>query len=77
MLKDWKQTYPRGNKGDYIENLIVYKKEDGTELAIGTSFEDKWGVATKNKWEDNPTYLKHFKNKSQALKFAKAYMKNH
>ena len=69
-LKDWKKTI---SKRDEIE--FRRKKYDGrridNEIAIILGTNDKWHLHI-------PTYkVRHFKTKSQAIKYARAYMRKH
>lgn len=68
-LKDWKKTQ---NKKDWIQ---YNKKNDmywNSDYVSIEPFKDNWTVSTILFEGDNE---KSFKSKSQALKFAKSYMR--
>ena len=71
-IKDWKLLF------DDSESGIGYRKKDKTLNVFNSYF-----YTDKNLWEMSVTknsrkiVKKHFKTKSQALKYAKAYMRKH
>ena len=67
-LKDWKKSYER--KGE-----IIWTKKYLKISILHLSVRGHPWIVT-NKEYDEP-YLREFKSKSQALKFAKAYMRKH
>ena len=73
-LKDWKKTSNMG-----IKDYIVYKSQRYVGLTLEISKNtntDKYIVYTNNR--HNISKLKEgIKTKSQALKFAKEYMRKH
>ena len=71
-LKDWKKEY----NGKLVIN---YKNKYGDSLQVIKEYLDIYDSDTQRVWKifDNTKMIKHFKTKSQALKFAKAYMRKH
>tara|TARA_Y100000034_G_scaffold127883_1_gene181484 strand:- start:40 stop:255 length:216 start_codon:yes stop_codon:yes gene_type:complete len=68
--KDWKKTI---NKKIYI----AYSKKDKHIIIQKTGLVKKWDVYTKTHSYSTPIIQKHNIPKTQALKFAKDYMRKH
>jgi hypothetical protein len=75
MLKDWKLV-------DYEKRYIVYNKQDNRKgwynkfSLVAKTEEGKWVVFIDG-GDAGHKILKHPKNRIQALKFAKSYMRTH
>ena len=68
-LKDWKKVgkYNFLREYPFFRKLIIEKYDNNWEVSIFKSFS----------FQGKPLLRKSFKTKSQALKFAKSYMKKH
>ena len=69
MIKDWKKTYDK-NKTIIWKNMKI-----GETISIGHYFANSSYVG--GSWRMFPFGKKEFKNKSQAIKFARSYMRKH
>jgi len=70
MLKDWKKTYS-SNIGIIWRNKKKEKIVSLNKLAWNQGWDV--GIYSSGKWND----AKRFKTKSQAIKYARSYMRKH
>jgi len=74
--KDWKKEYT----GSHVPSFI-YKTKEGSLQLVGRKFNDaeNWEVFVVEPYNDLTKHIveKEFKTKSQALSFAKSYMRKH
>lgn len=69
--KDWKKVR---------KNVWNHKKDDGNWIwisGVGLNYLEKFYVQVTNDYPLKPKIIKEFKTKSQALRFARDYMKKH
>jgi len=82
MLKGWKKDNSYRSKDIYTDQIVFRKKSRGKALTIQRY--DAWGNKKNDTYNINivgvklaPRQIGSFKTKTQAIKFAKAYMRSH
>ena len=69
MLKDWKKTGKDSSERLHSDSAIQYNKKDGTDyLEVNNLGSSEWEFESEKE-------VKKFKTKSQAISFAKNYMR--
>jgi len=80
--KDWKKKLDNVRKNSYAKDAeigeirYVNSKNNGTIIVFIDTVSKLFPTTVHTYWFDGHK-LKHFKTKSQALKFARAYMRKH
>ncbi|MEK6879676.1 MAG: hypothetical protein AABY22_08725 [Nanoarchaeota archaeon] len=68
--KNWKKTITKRDEIEFRRKQYLRNRYDN-EIAIILGINDIWHLHVPN------TKVRHFKTKSQALRYAKAYMRKH
>ena len=76
-LKDWKKVSKGRWKNNEGETIFIFQYHKISKKEIGYGFSKKWFVMKDIGFENRKAQLGYFKTESQALKFAKEYMRKH